>query len=412
MGKKKQKNGKRALSPDGSESSNKKEVTSNALAVRVATATTPSKIENLLLDQQSRFMEQKGLTDTERHEFFSPSIASDRRAELWMAQADLGEELVNRYAWATPNSVAIRILKEFSPLVEIGCGSNAYWCQILRKSGVDILGYDVNISSGGLIEGSSKKKKKKNKEAASNPSYLKQGGPDILSSKELQKSGRTLFLCYPDDDEDEGTTPPIDSDEDEDEESPSLPTSMGWQSLHHYSGEYVIHVGETFLDANFSMEQAPWGRSSAPEFQQRLASEYHCLLKVELPNWFHTRDSISVWKRSTNSTIVFAADEDEDETGQEDEEVEYRHIPRNERLPMNIAAPCLAHLLPGSKGGPNSQKSPRPSKPQPTKEKPAVSSSQKRSQSMRETDVDTPVREKTGNPEASRSRKKKKKEQS
>ena len=30
---------------------------------------------------------------------------------------------------------------------------------------------------------------------------------------------------------------------------------------------------------------------------------------------------------------------------EEDEEVEYRYIPESERLPMDIAAPCLVHLL-------------------------------------------------------------------
>lgn len=389
MGKNKMhKKRQRSSSSDGNDTGNKKGRNRSKPA-------PSSKTENPLLDLQSRFMKQKELTDTERHEFFSPSVSSDRRAELWMAQADVGEVLVNRYAWATPNSVAIRILKEFSPLVEIGCGSNAYWCQLLRKAGVDIIGYDVNISSGGLIGGDSKKKK--SEDAAKHPWFLKQGGPGILSSKELQKSGRTLFLCYPDEEEGEETAAPMDRyhDEDgEDEESPSMPASMGWQSLHHYTGEYVVHVGETFLDANFSMEQAPWGRSSAPEFQQRLASEYHCLLKVELPNWLHTRDSISVWKRSIISTIVFAADEDdEDDGGQEDEEVEYRHIPRNERLPMNIAAPCLAHLLPESSQSPSHQ-TPRPSNPQTAKEKSDVSSE------------GTTVHE-NGHPETSTGRKKK-----
>ena len=323
---------------------------SNTLAVGGNTGKT----ENPLLAEQSRFMDQNILTETERHELFSPSISSDRRAELWMAQADLGEKLVNEYSWAIPSATAIRIIKEFSPLVEIGCGSNAYWCKILTEAGVDIVGYDVNTASGGLIEGKSTTNNKKL--AASLPSYIKQGGPDILSSKELKESGRTLFLCYPDEHEDEDSRhvephnhKDGDAVEEEDGEIPSLPISMGWQSLHHYSGDYVIHVGETFLDANFCMDQAPWGRSSSPEFQQRLASEFHCLLKVELPNWLHTRDSISVWKRSTISTIVFAEDEGKgNEDGQEDDEVEYRHIPRNERLPMNIAAPCLEHLLPES----------------------------------------------------------------
>jgi len=321
-------------------------------------------MNNPLLEEQTRFFATNGIKDHERYEFFSPKISSDRRAKLWMEQADIGEELINQYAWATPNSTAIRIMKEFTPLVEIGCGSNAYWCRTLRQAGIDIIGYDVNIVGGGKIdnENGNSMKKKASKEKNS-PSFLKPGGPEVLKSKELQKSGRTLFLCYPDeeDDNDDGdddkpsssSDDDDDDDDDEDEKeeeeettmTTNLPSSMGWQCLNNYIGEYVIHVGETFLDSNYAMEQTPWGRSSSPEFQQRLSSEYHCILKVELPNWFHTRDTLSVWKRSMISTIVFAADDDEEDE-EEDEEVEYRHIPMEERLPINIAAPCMAHLLP------------------------------------------------------------------
>lgn len=392
MGKKNKNKRKRSLSSDGKDTPStpttpttpKTPTTSEAMTknvvVQVPKVEKVSKVENPLLEQQTQFLKQKGLTETERYEFFSPDITSERRAELWMAQADLGEDLVNRYAWATPDDTAIRILKEFSPLVEIGCGSNAYWCRILQQHGIDIIGYDVNVASGGKINGANNdtttktktKTKKGKKSNDTSPSFLRQGGPDVLASKEIQKSGRTLFLCYPDEDDDDDdndadadaeinvmrATRHDDDEEDDDEEeddeedSPELlPSSMGWQCLHHYSGEYVIHVGETFLDATMSMEQAPWGRSSSPEFQQRLASEYHCLLKVELPNWLHTRDSLTVWKRSMISTIVFAGDDDDDdeeddEEEQEVEEVEYRHIPRDERLPVNLAAPCLAHLLP------------------------------------------------------------------
>mmetsp|Transcript_124675 Transcript_124675/g.360678 ORF Transcript_124675/g.360678 Transcript_124675/m.360678 type:complete len:435 (+) Transcript_124675:144-1448(+) len=363
----------------------------------------PNAVKNPLLDKQHAFLYQESISDAERKEFFSDAVPSERRAQLWMDQADLGEELVNRYAWATPDPVAIRILKEFSPLVEVGCGSNAYWCKILREAGVDIVGYDVNVDSGGKIEeGSSKKKKKK--KGTTGPSYLKQGGPEVLETEELQKSGRTLFLCYPDEDDVEEE----DSDDGDDEEE--LPSSMGWQCLHHYSGDYVIHVGETFMDANLSVDQAPWGRSTSAEFQQRLSSDFHCLLKVELPNWFHTRDTISVWKRSSISTLVFAAEDEDDE----DEEVEYRHIPQNERLPTNLAAPCLAHLLPqGPANGKSStllsvQKDMTPSK----KEDPASAVKQKRPDQSKqglETDERTPSVKSSPTVETSTKKQKKKK---
>ena len=40
---------------------------------------------------------------------------------------------------------------------------------------------------------------------------------------------------------------------------------------------------------------------------------------------------------------------DKEEDSEEDGEVEYQHIPLDERLPSDLAAPCLQHLLSGGK---------------------------------------------------------------
>jgi hypothetical protein len=101
---------------------------------------------------------------------------------------------------------------------------------------------------------------------------------------------QTLFLCYPDEEDVE------EEDDDDDRGEESLVHSMGAQCLEYFQGTHVIHVGELVTEANLSMDQVPWGRLLAPEFQERLLLEYHCLLKVELPNWLHGRDTISVWK--------------------------------------------------------------------------------------------------------------------
>lgn len=288
--------------------------------------------ENPLLEQHSQFISI--LSDEERNSFFDEAIvSSERRAELWMEQADLGESLVDKYAWAIPDERALRILRNFSPLIEIGCGANAYWCHLMERAGIDVIGFDKNPS-------------KRDEEAVRTTHQsqfrVRKGGPEILSKKKFMD--RTLFLCYPDeaeegeDEEDHSDGDSGDKDDADDDE----PNSMASRCLEHYNGTFVIHVGELFMET-LSMDQAPWGRSSSSEFQQRLAAEYHCLLKVSLPSWLHTRDTLSVWKRTNTTTIVFAADEeDEDE---DDEEYEYRHIPTDERLPIDIAAPCLQHLI-------------------------------------------------------------------
>ena len=278
---------------------------------------------NPLLRKQRAFLET-ALTAAERDGFFGArAVAPGRRAELWAAQADLGERLVNEHAWATPNDRALRVLRHFAPIVEMGCGANAYWCRQMKAVGVDVMGYDVAPDKGGTIEADRGASINSNRKQQTD-FPVQQGGPQVLS----KHSDRTLFLCYPDEHAmiDEETSEPI---------------SMAAECLKHYQGEYIIHVGELFTTGCLSLEQ-PWGRSSSAEFQERLASEFHCLLCIELPNWLHTVDRLTVWKRSPTTTIVFAGESDDDES---DEEVEYRHVPVEERLPVDVAAPCLQHLL-------------------------------------------------------------------
>jgi hypothetical protein len=278
---------------------------------------------NPLYEKQQTFL--LALKRKERGDFFSSSLDADRRAELWMAQADLGETLINQYSWATPDERSLRILRHFSPIVEIGCGANAYWSRLMDQAGLDVVAYDLDPTSGGKVNSRSPNAGDERKRQASG-FRVRKGGPEVLR----EQSGRTLFLCYPDEDDEASQSTEM-----------KEPFSMGAACLEHYTGDYVIHVGEVYGDT-LAMDQAPWGRSSSPEFQQRLASEFHCILRAGLSNWLHVRDTISVWKRTETCCIVFAAGEDE---GEEDEETEYRYIPEAERMPADAAAPCLLHLL-------------------------------------------------------------------
>lgn len=330
----------------------RKTASSNSKAVGIDDESKGNKIEssssfneNPLYREQQSFL--SSLTTRERDFYFSSlssdAITPDRRAELWMKQADIGEELVNKYAWATPTVECLKIFREFSPIVEIGSGSNAYWANyMIQTAGVDIVAYDINLRGGGKIlpdgiVGAQELKRKTEKSKGS--LVLRKGGPEVLKLPELRN--HTLFLCYPDEED----SPVSDDESSNSQEANRQPLSFGWQCLSEYQGDYVIHVGELAVlgDATLNMEQSPWGRSSSPEFQQRLASEFHCIAKIDLPNWLHVRDSISVWKRSEICQMTFVGDENEE---QEDEEmIEYRHIPPEEMLPRNIIAPCMAHLL-------------------------------------------------------------------
>jgi hypothetical protein len=313
-------------------------------------------VNNPLWQEQHAFLQS--LSIQERQAFFSSKsgMTPERRTAIWMQQADLG--CVDRYAWATPDRRALRILHHFAPLIEIGCGANAYWCrQLIQEFGTDIVGYDTAPDIGGSIAGNASASrtnaKRKRDEFA-----VQLGGPDVLSSAEHQH--RTLFLCYPDENDhanennDEG---------DDDQDAERVQYSMAADCLQHYTGTYLIHVGElmSIQTPSLGRDTAPYGRSSAPEFQERLFSEFHCVLQVALPNWLHAQDTLTVWKRSTDTTtIVFENDQaasvnagTSDHPADEDDEVVYRHIPLEERLPVDIAAPCLQHLLdhPNSKLG-------------------------------------------------------------
>ena len=304
------------------------------------------KVDNPLLKAQSKFL--ASLSSKVKEHFFSDNhVDGESRAKVWMQQADVGEELVNKYAWASPDERAIKILREFSPIVEIGCGANCYWAKMMNEVGIDVVAYDVAVDGGGRIShsGDIKEETKKGKRKRSindfNPDFdaqqfpIRSGGPEVLSSDPISKSGRSLFLCYPDEDDAASTAP-------NDDNANKVPVSMGAECLEHFQGDFVIHVGELHGDT-ISMDQAPWGRSSAPEFQQRLAAEYHCLLKATLPCWLHVRDTISVWKRSDTCTMVLESNSDDKED--KDEEIEYKYIPPEEILPIDAAAPALQHLL-------------------------------------------------------------------
>jgi hypothetical protein len=292
---------------------------------------------NELAQRQKEFLDS--LSTVERESFFCDElITPERRAEIWMQQADVGEALVDRYAWATPDDRAVQILRHFAPLIEIGCGANAYWCRLLRSLNIDIVGYDYNPRSGGKISSSRNENAPKG-ETGDRAFVVHTGGPEVL--EDPSHRDRALLLCYPD--EDPNATMEID-----DEKEGLLSLTMGVACLHFFQGDYIIHVGELFGDT-LGAQQAPWGRSSSPEFQQRLAADFHCLLKVSIPNWLHVCDTLSVWKRSKQCIMVFAVGESDGEDDhneeEEDEELPYRHIPVEERLPTDLAAPCLAHLL-------------------------------------------------------------------
>lgn len=279
---------------------------------------------------------------------FSPDLDDGARAELLDIVCGDGFELEERYAWAIPDDRALRILEEFSPVIEIGAG-RGYWAHLLRERGVDTLAYDMigegeeaEEAAGQEEEGRGKTKKKQKRKSGKTQAQrapakkstrfwteVRRGGAEKLATPEA--AGRTLFLCYPDEVSD-----------------------LGLQCLRRFAGDTIVHVGELVTDGTLSLPQAPWGRTSAEEFQVNLFSKFHCILRAALPSFPTGRDAITVWKRTTTCPVLMpgSGSSDGEDDGDDDEEEDagpevhwWRHIPVAERLEVDAAAPCAAHLL-------------------------------------------------------------------
>ena len=243
--------------------------------------------------------------------------ASNSRIDQLIRVEVIGQSLCDKYAWAIPDERSLRVLSQFSPLIEIGCGKG-YWAYLLKLKGVDIIAFD---------------KKKIAKAKKSNWTDVQSGGPEVLLDSSVSE-GRNLLLCYPDE-----------------------ASSLAIKCLENFTGDHIIHVGELAVcgggSGTLSSPQAPWGRTTGADFQVSLAEEFHCLLTISLPRYPFSRDCLSVWKRtqwvegkpiedSGVSDTEQGISVDGSETTKDNM---WANIPKDERMPVDCAAPCLQHLL-------------------------------------------------------------------
>ena len=155
-------------------------------------------------------------------DLFDASV--DERTKRWNELDKHLDNLRDKYSWAVPDKKCLRIVSNFSPLVEIGSGKG-YWCKQLRDMGVDITAYDKCVNSTN----------------SKTWTTVKAGGPEVL--RENENRTRNLFLCFPDEVE-----------------------SIAIACLDVFDGEYIIHVGELMI-SNFGTfggsPQAPFGMTSS-----------------------------------------------------------------------------------------------------------------------------------------------------
>eukprot|EP00892_Ulva_mutabilis_P012808 jgi/Ulvmu1/98/UM001_0101.1 len=204
---------------------------------------------------------------------FSEEMAQPRRQELWELVVNSAAAVCDKYAWATPDERALRILSHFGPIVEVGAGAG-YWAHCMLQQGINVHAYDKfsPVTSAGEVR---------------EPwTAVELGGPEVL--KKPLHANDTLLLCYPDEFEESGE-------------------SMAAQCLEALQSDTLIHCGELFGDCPM-LDKAPWGRTSAPEFQQHLFSMFRCVLKVPLPSWPHCNDFLTVWRRVRVCTVRLPED--------------------------------------------------------------------------------------------------------
>ncbi|KAJ0390026.1 hypothetical protein ATCC90586_011345 [Pythium insidiosum] len=73
---------------------------------------------------------------------FDPAISEKKRTKMYKA---LDVSVAMKYAWAIPDERALRIIKHFGPIVEMGAGTG-YWGRLLELRGVDIVCYDLHVA--------------------------------------------------------------------------------------------------------------------------------------------------------------------------------------------------------------------------------------------------------------------------
>jgi hypothetical protein len=227
------------------------------------------------------------------------TVDVESRVEEMIRVDVVGSALADKYAWAIPDQRALKILNHFSPIIEIGCGKKFWGSLIEQQYHSEAIGFDSYVSKKTWSE-------------------VLRGGPEVLLEEKYHQ--HTLFLCYPDEQE-----------------------SMAISCLENYTGEYVVHVGELLsTGATLSYPQAPWGRTSSPEFQIALAEEFHCILTASIPRFPFSNDCISVWKRTQ---WVHGKEYAMGGTDKENEMDMWASIPVEERMPTDSSAPCVSHLL-------------------------------------------------------------------
>lgn len=155
---------------------------------------------------------------------------------------------VQEYAWAIPNLKALKAIKKYSPIIELGAGSG-YWAYELNKIKTQIKAFD-NFSW---------------KEEFIKSWYpVKKGTPSIIQ----KYPNRTLLLIWP---------PQKDN--------------FAINCLKYYKGNTLIYVGEDH-----------GGCTANDAFFENLNTNWELKKIINIPQWLWIKDYLFIYKRKEVSS--------------------------------------------------------------------------------------------------------------
>jgi predicted GIY-YIG superfamily endonuclease len=222
---------------------------SEALKMELHIKSLTKKEKELLIDKSSDSFLQLNPLLKSYEEMMVPvpiGIYSDERYRF-LSQIEVDTTVVRslqqKYSWAVPSELAIKTIVKYSPIVEMGAGTG-YWANLIKKSGGDIIAYDV-MDRINLYHPST----------ANSYFKIKNGSPKILS----QHTDRSLFLCWP----------PI--------------GEMALNCLQFWKGKYLILVADRDL-------------SGDSEFYRQLM-DFKIIKVISIPTWPNMNDKLYVMER-------------------------------------------------------------------------------------------------------------------
>lgn len=169
-----------------------------------------------------------------------------RGDHLWVSHTTR-HALVQKYAWAVPNTKAVLAIAGLNrPILEIGAG-NGYWAWLLRQLGCVVHPYDI--------------KPVEDNEYVLPKSYvpISLGGPDVVKSHTKDVA---LMLCWP---------------------CYDLP--VAYDALNLYQGDTVVYIGE-----------GRYGCTGDDAFHDLLEDFYYCEKSVDIPQWGGLHDALYIFK--------------------------------------------------------------------------------------------------------------------